>query len=153
MTATRMPTCLRSLPGRTKKKEDEDEDEDEEVGGGARERETESRRQRKAEKPGRGTGGRARRIVARTTGPMSFIVPGGQAQFARERTPLATRKEERRRERERERGEPMARRPGLYEWAIAMQPFASFVSYLSPFIIIRPHPIYTRDPRSTLYTA
>ena len=39
MTATRMPTCLRSLPGRTKKKEDEDEDEDEEVGGGARERE------------------------------------------------------------------------------------------------------------------
>lgn len=34
-----MPTCLRSLPGRTKKKEDEDEDEDEKVGGGARERE------------------------------------------------------------------------------------------------------------------
>ena len=66
---------------------------------------------------------------------------------------LAARKEEREREKEREKGEPMARRPGLYEWAIAMQPFASFVSYLSPFIIIRPHPIYTRDPRSTLYTA
>lgn len=108
-----MPTCLRSLPGRTKKKEDEDEDEDEEVGGGARERETENRRQRKAEKPGRGTGGRARRIVARTTGPMSFIVPGGQAQFARERTPLACSRRGKRRgeERERKRGREASRWP------------------------------------------
>lgn len=145
-----MPTCLRSPRPKEEEEGEEGEDEDEE--GGARE--TEDRRQRKAEKPGRGTGGRAV-VSSREPRVQCHLLSLVDKRSLPESAPpwSARGKERGEREKEREKGEPMARRPGLYEWAIAMQPFASFVSYLSPFIIIRPHPIYTRDPRSTLYTA